>query len=137
MIVEKGFLTPEAIDNCTVPVMVDMEMAEVVKEKNCYCNKDLTEEELRSMVKTINGRETIWGGEGCNIDDKSYKSLTLQLNAMFRKYNINECIQKNAFLAMKSVETGFFQTGSSIFKVLNIIKLNITSNQKNKLRFHL
>ncbi|MCC9063480.1 TIGR02594 family protein [Flavobacterium piscisymbiosum] len=29
---------------------------------------------------------------------------------MFRKYNINECIQKIAFLAMTSVETGFFQT---------------------------
>jgi hypothetical protein len=114
LIVEKGILTEEAIENCTVPVVVDLEMAELVKGNSCYCNKDLTEEELRALVKTINGRETIWGGENCNIDDKSYKSLTFQLNAMFRKYNINECIQKIAFLAMTSVETGFFQTTGEI-----------------------
>jgi uncharacterized protein (TIGR02594 family) len=114
LIVEKSILTEEAIDNCTVPVVIDSEMAELVKGKSCYCNKDLTEEDLRALVKTINGRETIWGGENCNIDDKSYKSLTFQLNAMFRKYNINECIQKIAFLAMTSVETGFFQTTGEI-----------------------
>ena len=51
----------------------------------------------------------------CKIDDKSHKALTFQLNAMFRKYGINQCIQKMAFLAMTSVETGFFQTTSEIY----------------------
>lgn len=43
------------------------------------------------------------------MDDKSYEGLTYELNSMFRKYGINECIQKMAFLAMTSVETGCFQ----------------------------
>lgn len=114
LIVEKGILTEEAIENCTVPVVVDLEMAELIKGKSCYCNKDLTEEEVKDLIKTINGKDTIWGSQNCNIDDKSYASLTFQLNAMFRKYGLNECIQKIAFLAMTSVETGFFQTAGEI-----------------------
>ena len=62
------------------------------------------------MVKTIKGREVIWEGlkESCQIEDDSFKSLTFELNKMFRKYNINKCIQKITFLAQVNAETGFF-----------------------------
>ena len=62
------------------------------------------------MVKTIKGREEIWEGlkEPCQIEDDSFKSLTFELNKMFRKYNINKCIQKITFLAQVNAETGFF-----------------------------
>ena len=93
---------------------VKVEIAEVKKQKSCYCNRDFTEEELRSMVLLINGKEDIWTNANCNIDDKSYQRLTLELNAMFRKHGINECIQKMAFLAMTSVETGFFNTAGEV-----------------------
>ncbi|GJM53355.1 TIGR02594 family protein [Capnocytophaga catalasegens] len=84
------------------------------KHKTCYCNRDFTVEEVKSLVKTINGTDKIWDLENCNVDDKSYERLTLELNNMFRKYGINECIQKIAFLAMTSVETGFFRTAGEI-----------------------
>ena len=67
LIVEKGILTEEAIENCTVPVVVDLEMAELIRGKSCYCNKDLTEEEVKDLIKTINGKDTIWGSQNCNI----------------------------------------------------------------------
>ncbi len=62
------------------------------------------------MVKTIKGREVIWEGlkESCQVEDKTFKSLTFELNKMFRKYNINKCIQKITFLAQVNAETGFF-----------------------------
>ena len=62
------------------------------------------------MVKTIKGKEVIWEGlkEPCQIEDDSFKSLTFELNKMFRKYNINKCIQKITFLAQVNAETGFF-----------------------------
>lgn len=115
LMVERSGLTPEATQNCDVFVEVD-EMAEIEnkKVKTCYCNKDLTVEEVKSLVKAVNGSESIWMHPNCNIDDKSCEGLTKQLNLMFRKYNINECIQKIAFLAMTSVETGFFQTAGEI-----------------------
>ena len=84
------------------------------KHKTCYCNRDFTVEEVKSLVKTINGTDKIWDYKNCDVDDKSYERLTLELNNMFRKYDINECIQKIAFLAMTSVETGFFRTAGEI-----------------------
>ena len=84
------------------------------KHKTCYCNRDFTVEEVKSLVKTINGTDKIWDFKNCDVDDKSYERLTLELNNMFRKYGINECIQKIAFLAMTSVETGFFRTAGEI-----------------------
>ncbi|WP_445722395.1 CHAP domain-containing protein [Flavobacterium sp.] len=104
--------TPEAVQNNNV--FVEIESAEIETGKTCYCNKDLTEEDVKAIIKSVNGNDAIWGNTNCNIDDKSHKALTYQLNAMFRKYNINECIQKIAFLAMTSVETGFFQTAGEI-----------------------
>jgi len=73
------------------------------------------------LVKTIKGREVIWeGGRGkdgfeeCLIEDKSFATLTKELNLMFRRNKINKCIQKIAFLAETSVETGFFVTAREL-----------------------
>ncbi len=104
--------TPEVIDNDVVPVVV--EMAEVRKQKTCYCDRPFSVDEMKNLVKTINGKEDIWSHSNCKIDDKSYERLTHELNSMFAHYDINECIQKIAFLAMTSVETGFFQTAGEI-----------------------
>lgn len=40
LIVEKSILTEEAIENCTVPVIVDLEMAEVQTSKLCACKEN-------------------------------------------------------------------------------------------------
>ncbi|MGE8514024.1 MAG: TIGR02594 family protein, partial [Chryseobacterium culicis] len=98
--------TPEAIENDVMPVVV--EMAEVRKQKTCYCNRDFTESEIRSLVKHMRGKEEIW--ESTDMDRESFADLTMELNAMFRKYDINKCIQKIAFLANVYSETSFFRT---------------------------
>ncbi|WP_077418307.1 TIGR02594 family protein [Chryseobacterium sp. JV274] len=98
--------TPEAIDNDVMPVVV--EMAEVRKQKTCYCNRDFTESEIRSLVKHMRGKEEIW--ESTDMDRESFADLTMELNAMFRKYDINKCMQKIAFLANVYSETSFFRT---------------------------
>ncbi|MBP4136753.1 hypothetical protein [Flavobacterium geliluteum] len=110
LIVEKGILTEEAIENCTVPVVVDLEMAELIKGKSCYCNKDLTEEEVKAIIKIIKGSETIFGHADCTIKDKSIANFTLALNTTFRKYNISSCIQKITFLAQSFHESDNFNT---------------------------
>lgn len=101
------------------PVLV--ERGDSKKTRTCYCDRDFTEEEIRSLVQLIKGKNTIWeGGRGkdgfeeCLIEDKSYITLTKELNLMFRRNNINKCIQKIAFLSETSVETGFFVTAREL-----------------------
>lgn len=100
--------TPEAIDNDVKPVVV--EMAEVRKQKTCYCNRGFTEKEMEDLIKTMTGGTEIWKGikEKCDITDKTIKSLTAEVNAMFAGNGINRCMQKISFLANVSEETGFF-----------------------------
>jgi len=101
--------TPEVIDNDVVPVRV--EMAEAKKQKTCYCNRGFTDVEMEDLIKTMIGGVNIWQGikERCDITDKTIKSLTAEMNAMFSHYEINRCMQKISFLANLAGETGFFR----------------------------
>lgn len=97
--------TPDAIENDVMPVVI--EMAEVKKQKTCWCDKPFNETDVRGLVKHMRGKEEIW--ENTNMDRESFSDLTLELNAMFSKYSINKCIQKIAFLANVHSETSFFR----------------------------
>ncbi|MFV0304493.1 MAG: hypothetical protein ACK5IC_03295 [Moheibacter sp.] len=46
--------------------------------KTCYCDRPFTVDEVKDLVKTVTGKEKIWGGitESCDITDKSFESLT-------------------------------------------------------------
>ncbi len=92
--------------------------------------------EFKKIVKTITGKEEIWQGKQgypCPITDKSYDTLVNELNIMFEKYDINECIQKIAFLAQVGAETGMFRqsveekgntsSSQSVYKGRGIIQL--------------
>ena len=59
--------TPEVIDNDTVPVVLDM--AEAKKQKNCYCDIDFIETEVKDLIKTIKGTESIFNHRDCTIQD--------------------------------------------------------------------
>ncbi|WP_306353372.1 hypothetical protein [Flavobacterium sp. '19STA2R22 D10 B1'] len=96
--------TQEAIENDISPVAV--EMAEIKNKKDCYCNKPMTEEMLKNIVKTVTGRTTIW--TGCELDDESWTGLVAELNTAFGKYNINTCMQKISFFAQVYGETDLF-----------------------------
>ncbi|TWP22591.1 DUF4280 domain-containing protein [Apibacter muscae] len=133
---ETGTITDRDIIS---PVLV--ERGDSTKTRTCYCDRDFTEEEVKSLVKTIKGKEIIWEGltESCLIEDKSFKSLTFELNKMFRKYNINKCIQKITFLAQVNAETGFFtlsheekskfKSSQSIYKGRGLIQLTGNLNK--------
>ena len=112
----------EVIENDISPVAV--EFGEVKKKKDCYCDRDFTEDEVKDMVLKITGQDKIWSHKNCQIDDKSYKGLTFYLNKTFREHNVRKCVQKMAFLAMTSVETGFFQTAGEIASAAASSKLN-------------
>ena len=85
------------------------------KEK-CFCNRDFEEKDVRKLVKLLKGTETIWEGQAlkggkraeCNISDKSFGTLTKELNNAIKKYKINTCAQKMHFLAQVCEETGTF-----------------------------
>ena len=100
--------TPEAVQNNNV--FVEIESAEIETGKTCYCNKDLTEEDVKAIIKSIKGSETIFKNENCTIKDKTIKSFTLELNMAFRKYEIKKCIQKITFLAQAFHESDNFNT---------------------------
>ncbi|MCC9063482.1 PAAR-like protein [Flavobacterium piscisymbiosum] len=92
LIVEKGFLTPEAIDNCTVPVMVDMEMAEVQTNKDCpRCKEKIILSDLQQVF--FNGNKSIM--EKC----------LPYINEYFEKFQINTCKRKAHFFAQVRTET--------------------------------
>lgn len=133
--------TPEAIDNDVMPVVV--EMAEVRKQKTCYCNRDFTEEEVRNIIKTIKGSETIFNHKDCTIQDKSIKKFTIALNSAFRQHSINKCIQKITFLAQAFHESDEFNTAEeypsehasskSIYKGRGLIQMTGTKKKEEKL----
>ena len=127
---------------------VKVEIAEVKKQKSCWCNRPFTEEELTDLIKTMNGGTAIWQGltESCDITDKSIKSLTTELNAMFIKYNINRCMQKISFLANVTAETGFFKqskeersrykSSQSLYKGRGILQITGVKESKTAVLKH-
>ncbi|PQL95925.1 PAAR-like protein [Apibacter adventoris] len=113
------------------PVLV--ERGESKKTRTCYCYRDFTEEEVKDLVQTLKGDINLFNHKDCTIKDKSIKSFTKQLNLMFRKYNINKCIQKIAFLAQAFHESDRLRTteeypskhksSQSIYKGRGIIQI--------------
>ena len=95
---------------------VDMPDKKEKKKIECFCNKDFEEKDVRKLVKLLKGSEKIWEGVAlsggkraeCNINDKTFGTLTKSLNSSFKKYNISTCIQKIHFLAQVCEETGTF-----------------------------
>lgn len=103
-------ITEEAIKNNDVFVEVESAEIENKKIKTCYCDKNLTEDEVKEIIKSIKGSEVIFNHKDCTIKDKTIKSFTLELNMVFTKYNINKCIQKITFLAQAFHESDNFNT---------------------------
>lgn len=87
------------------------------EENKCFCNKDLTEQELKKIIsdlRTIAKIKTadLFQKENCKLpnNQKSYTFLVSQLNMIFNKYNITTCIRKLHFIAQAFHETDGFQT---------------------------
>lgn len=86
--------------------------------EKCFCNRDFEEKDVKQIVKLLKGSETIWEGQAlkggkrapCNVNDKSFATLTKELNSALKKYKINSCAQKMHFLAQVCEETGTFSS---------------------------
>ncbi|UGU14789.1 hypothetical protein LS482_13920 [Sinomicrobium kalidii] len=88
----------------------------------CYCNRDLTEEEVKeviialrkseSSVYTGDNKENLFWKSNCDIpsSDKSFARFTEELNSTFNTYDINTCIRKIHFLAQIYHETDRLRT---------------------------
>jgi len=120
-----------------------------IKSK-CFCNRDFEEKDVRQLVKLLKGSETIWEGQAlkggkraeCNIQDKSFATLTKELNSALKKYNINTCAKKMHFLAQVAEETGTFAlseetksdylSSQSIYKGRGLLQLTgVRTNPKD------
>lgn len=84
----------------------------VIGGSNCSCNRDITENELDTILKKIRGSQdtTIFTDDNCNLDDKSKTSFLNELNKALKKYEINTCIRKVHFLAQIYHETARLRT---------------------------
>ena len=88
----------------------------------CYCYRDLTTREVKeivialrkseSSVYTGNDKDNLFFKDNCEIpeQDKTYEKFTVELNSIFKKYNINTCIRRIHFLAQIYHETDRLRT---------------------------
>ncbi len=91
-------------------------------ESGCFCNRDLTEQEVKQIVVSMrksepevyvgNNKENLFFGYNCDLpeEDKNYARLTEELNKTFKQYNINLCIRKIHFFAQTYWEGDRYRT---------------------------
>lgn len=102
-------------------VGVSEQPAPNVNNQVCYCNRDFTKEEFKNIFEKLRDSEaavkrdsgyTIFGADNCNLnkEDKSIEKLRLEINSLFKKYDINSCIRKIHFLAQIYHETDRLRT---------------------------
>ena len=83
----------------------------------CYCNRELTTEEFKTIFIRIRKSEKLGNGilnhNNCNIptEDKTFKRLVDEFNKTAKKYGINQCIQKIHFISQIYWESARFTTG--------------------------
>lgn len=94
---------------------------ELTKGTKCFCNRDLTVEEVKNIVKQLRDSDSyvkkkfgydLFSKSDCNIpsNEKTYEKFTEELNKCFNKYEINTCIRRIHFLAQSYTESAFFTT---------------------------
>lgn len=92
-----------------------------IKNSNCFCNRDFTEQEFRNILfelrklKTPKGQSVnldLFSAKNCKLtqESKTLAKITQQLNIMFAKFEIDKCIHKIHFLSQAYHETDGFKT---------------------------
>lgn len=100
------------------------------KTKHCFCHRDFTVEEIISLIVFLRKKENIIKYKNCFFDLKrtgmlnelkidsdenlleskdKIKLFCDELNAMFRKFNLNTCKRKIHFLSQMYLETMRFR----------------------------
>lgn len=93
---------PENIDPKGAPV------PEQKDEKKCFCNKEFTEDDIKSFYKS----KKLFTAKNCPLPDemKTYKAFTDALNKAMKDNNINTCLRKAHFLAQIETESDRLNT---------------------------
>lgn len=83
----------------------------------CTCDRNLSVKELTDIVRKLREADSIpsrelFSDSRCtlNSSERTYESLTDELNSTFKKYNISTCIRKIHFIAQAFHETDRFRT---------------------------
>lgn len=83
----------------------------------CYCDRDITVEEFKQIIKEMRVSEkitstTIFTESNCTLPDaeKTYEKLTEEYNKTCKKHKINTCIRKIHFFAQTYWEADRFRT---------------------------
>ena len=99
------------------------------EKAECYCNRDLTEEEVKEIIITMRksepavydgaNKEKLFWKNNCELPetDKTFEKFTQELNKVFRTYDINTCIRRMHFLAQIYHETDRLRTTKEYLKV--------------------
>ncbi|AZA79801.1 DUF4280 domain-containing protein [Chryseobacterium sp. G0186] len=97
------------------PESIEAKGAPVPEQKDdgkCFCDRDLTLDELKLVVKQLRASEkkkstAIFADENCPLpeSDATYERLLQEINTMFNTYHINTCIRKIHFFAQCYHET--------------------------------
>ncbi len=84
---------------------------------DCLCNRDLLVSDIREIVKELRTSERLTNMEifshtksPLRKEDRSYERFAQELNAVFKKYQINTCKRRLHFLAQVYHETDRFRT---------------------------
>lgn len=92
-----------------------------IENSSCACNRNLSVDEVKNMIRELRDKDAyvkkiygynLFSKSNCKIPekDKTYERFTEELNACFRRYEINTCIRKIYFLAQCYVESKYFTT---------------------------
>lgn len=75
---------------------------------NCFCNRDLTEEDIRKIYKN----KPLFSANNCPLpnNEKTYKLFTENLNKAMKEYNLDTCLRKAHFLAQIQIESDKLNT---------------------------
>jgi len=75
---------------------------------SCFCNRDLTEEEVKKLIN----KDELFSHSKCPLPTnvKTYPEFTKRLNNVFKKYDIDTCLKRAHFIAQIEAESDHFKT---------------------------
>ena len=78
------------------------------ENKKCFCDRDLTVEEVKSFYNS----KMLFYAKNCPLPEnkKTYEEFVKALNIVMKKYSINTCLRKAHFLAQIEVESDRLNT---------------------------
>jgi len=87
---------------------LDMETKWFEIQGGCYCNRDMTKEEVKKLID----KEKLFTHSKCPLleNQKTFKEFTKYLNKAFSNYDINTCLRKAHFIAQIEAESDHFNT---------------------------